>query len=103
MGIYYQPVTKQLAQERDLPVDTGVVVDASGAQPAVFPDNPAAAAGLKAGDVITEVDGTAVSAESDLAELMLPHQPGDTITLTVLRGSSKQEVQVKLGTLPQQP
>jgi S1-C subfamily serine protease len=103
IGIYYQPVTKQLAQERDLPVDTGVVVDASGAQPAVFPDSPAAAAGLKAGDVITEVDGTAVSAESDLAELMLPHQPGDTITLTVLRGSSKQEVQVKLGTLPQQP
>ncbi|HET6819482.1 MAG TPA: trypsin-like peptidase domain-containing protein, partial [Candidatus Limnocylindria bacterium] len=103
IGIYYQPVTKQLAQERDLPVDTGVVVDASGGQPAVFPDSPAAAAGLKAGDVITEVDGTAVSAGSDLAELMLPHQPGDTITLTVLRGSAKQEVQVKLGTLPQQP
>jgi S1-C subfamily serine protease len=78
-------------------------VDASGGQPAVFPDSPAAAAGLKAGDVITEVDGTAVSAGSDLAELMLPHQPGDTITLTVLRGSAKQEVQVKLGTLPQQP
>jgi S1-C subfamily serine protease len=34
---------------------------------------------------------------------MLPHQPGDTITLTVLRGSSRQEVQVKLGTLPEQP
>ena len=70
IGIYYQPVTKQLAQERDLPVDTGVVVDANGGQPAVFPDSPAAAAGLKAGDVITEVDGTAVSAESDLAELI---------------------------------
>ena len=102
IGIYYQPVTKQLAKERDLPVDTGVIVDASGNQAAVFPNSPAADAGLKAGDVITAFDGTAINAESDLAEMMLPHQPGDTITLTVLRGSSKQDIQVKLGTLPEQ-
>ncbi|HEX6654979.1 MAG TPA: trypsin-like peptidase domain-containing protein [Candidatus Limnocylindria bacterium] len=103
MGVYYQPVTKQLAKDRGLSVDTGVIVDSSGSRPAVFPDSPAAAAGLKEGDVITAVDGTAVNAGTDLSELMLPHQPGDTITLTVLRGSSKQEIAVTLGTLPEQP
>jgi len=102
MGIYYQPVTKQLAKDRDLSVDTGVIVDSSGNQPAVFPNSPAANAGLKEGDVITAVDGTAVNAGTDLSELMLPHQPGDTITLTVMRGSSKQEIKVTLGTLPEQ-
>ncbi|HEY7526896.1 MAG TPA: trypsin-like peptidase domain-containing protein [Candidatus Limnocylindria bacterium] len=102
IGIYYQPVTKQLANERDLSVDSGVIVDAGGNQPAVFPNSPAADAGIRQGDVITELDGTAITADSDLAELMLPHQPGDTISLTVLRNGSKQTIQVRLGTLPEQ-
>jgi 2-alkenal reductase len=102
IGIYYQPVTKQLAKERNLSVDSGVIVDAGGNQPAVFPNSPAADAGIRQGDVITEIDGTAITADSDLAELMLPHHPGDTIALTVLRNGSQQTVQVKLGTLPEQ-
>jgi len=102
IGVFYQPVTKQLAKERDLPVETGVIIDSGGNQPAVFPNSPAADAGLKEGDVITEVDGTKVDATTDLAELMLPHKPGDNVTLRVLRGSSTQEITVKLGTLPAQ-
>jgi S1-C subfamily serine protease len=102
IGIFYQPVTKELAKERDLPVESGVIVDSGGNQPAVFPNSPAANAGIKAGDVITAIDGTAINREADLAELMLPHKPGDTVTLRVLRGSSTQEIQVKLGTLPAQ-
>jgi S1-C subfamily serine protease len=102
IGIYYQPVTKQLAKERNLAVDTGVIVDAGGNQAAVFPNSPAADAGLRQGDVITEIDGTVINADSDLAELMLAHQPGDTVALTVLRDGSKQTIQVKLGTLPEQ-
>jgi S1-C subfamily serine protease len=101
IGIFYQPVTKQLAKERDLPVETGVIVDSGGNQPAVFPNSPAADAGIKEGDVITEVDGSPVDAETDLAELMLPHRPGDTVTLHVLRGNSSQDISVKLGTLPE--
>jgi S1-C subfamily serine protease len=100
IGIYYQPVTKQLAEDRDLPVDTGVIIDGGNNRPAVFPNSPAEAAGLKEGDVITAVDGTDVNADTDLAELLLPHKPGDTVTLHVLRGSSKQDIAVKLGELP---
>jgi 2-alkenal reductase len=100
IGIFYQPVTKQLAKERNLSVSEGVIVDSGGNQPAVFPNSPAADAGLQQGDVITAVDGTAVNAETDLAELMLLHKPGDTISLHVLRGGSSRDVDVKLGTLP---
>ena len=49
IGVYYQPVTKQLADERDLAVDYGVLIDSSNDRPAVFPNSPAAAAGLQAG------------------------------------------------------
>ena len=103
IGVYYQPVTKQLADERNLSVDYGVLIDSSNDRPAVFPGSPAAAAGLEAGDVITAVDGDRVDAESDLADHILPHQPGDKITLTVMRGGREMDVTVTLGTLPEQP
>ena len=103
IGVYYQPVTAQLADERNLSVDHGVLIDSSNDRPAVFPNSPAAAAGLEAGDVITAVDGDRVDADSDLADHILPHQPGDQITLTVMRGDDQMEVTVTLGTLPEQP
>jgi serine protease Do len=103
IGVFYQPVTKQLAEERDLSVDYGVLIDSSNDRPAVFPNSPAAAAGLEAGDVITAVDGDRVDADSDLADHILPHQPGDQLNLTVMRGNDGMQVTVTLGTLPENP
>jgi S1-C subfamily serine protease len=103
IGVYYQPVTTQLAEDRNLSVDHGVLIDSSNDRPAVFPDSPAAEAGLQAGDVITAVDGDRVDVDSDLADHILPHQPGDEITLTVMRDGGQVDVAVTLGTLPEQP
>jgi putative serine protease PepD len=63
---------------------------------------PAAAAGLKAGDVITALDGEPVAGTSDLVAAIATHTPGDTVTLTVDRGGSKQQITAKLGTQPTQ-
>ncbi len=103
IGVYFVPVTKQLAEDEDLAVDQGVLIDSSREDvPAVFPNSPAADAGLQAGDVIVAVDGDAVNAEDDLSEHVLKRSPGDTLSLRIVRGGEEQEVEITLGVLPEQ-
>jgi S1-C subfamily serine protease len=103
IGVYYQQITKQLAAEQNLPVDQGVLIEPPReGTPAVFPGSPAAKAGLTDGDVVVAVDGQKLDMTHDLSALILPHEPGDTIILRVLRSDSTTELQVTLGTLPNQ-
>jgi S1-C subfamily serine protease len=59
--------------------------------------SPAAGAGIQAGDVITAVDGTAVSSPADLAQQVRSHQPGDQVTITYSRGGNSTDAPVQLG------
>jgi S1-C subfamily serine protease len=103
IGVYYQPITKQLASDKNLPVDEGVLIEPPReGTPAVFPGSPAEKAGLTDGDVVVAVDGRKLDMTHDLSALILPHEPGDTITLRVLRSDSTTELRVTLGTLPNQ-
>jgi putative serine protease PepD len=54
-------------------------------------------AGLKAGDVITAVDGTKVATAEKLRAIIAGHKPGDTITLTIQRSGSSQTLKATLG------
>ena len=54
-------------------------------------------AGLKAGDIVTQVDGNPISSNDALVATVRGYKPGDTITLTVLRGDKTQEIEVELG------
>jgi putative serine protease PepD len=65
---------------------------------AVTAGGAAAEAGLKAGDVITAIDGTAVSDADALASLIASHQPGDRLRVTYRRGGAQPaEVTATLG------
>ena len=55
-------------------------------------------AGLKAGDIITEVDGTPVVNAAKLRAIIAADQPGDQVTLTITRSGSTKTVHVTLGT-----
>jgi membrane-associated protease RseP (regulator of RpoE activity) len=58
--------------------------------------SPAAGADLKEGDVITAVDGSAVTGPADLARLVRSHEPGDQVTIAYSRDGNAAEAQVKL-------
>ena len=87
--------------------DTGVTVHS------VIESSPAAEAGLAAGDLITEANGTAIKEASELTALVGGMNPGDALTLTVVRdgeetsftltvGEKRQSAQTETETAPEQ-
>lgn len=69
----------------------------------VLPSTPAAGSGLAEGDVITAVDGSAVSSPSDLTDLLIAYHPGDKVQLTYTNtGGSSATTTVTLASGPPQ-
>lgn len=63
----------------------------------VLTEGPAEAGGLKAGDVILEVQGKAVKKLADAAKLSAVVLPGQTVGLTIQRGDDKMTLKLKAG------
>jgi len=61
--------------------------------------SPAAAAGLKAGQLITAIDGRPVADASTAAARVAGHSPGDSVKLTVVGGTGTRQITVTLGSV----
>lgn len=61
---------------------------------------PADKAGIKPGDVITEIAGKKIRGEQDLRDAMLVHKPGESVQVKFLRNGQISTVSVKLGERP---
>jgi S1-C subfamily serine protease len=70
----------------------------------VVESSPAASAGIQQGDLITEIDGQAVTEPQQLVDAVQSHQPGDKVTLTIYRvgDSQAKQITVTLGENPNQ-
>ncbi|WP_369136894.1 S1C family serine protease [Modestobacter versicolor] len=62
----------------------------------VEPGSPAADAGVQEQDVVIAVDGEPVASSEELVVAVDSHDPGDTITLELVRGGGSREVQATL-------
>ncbi|EGX56102.1 protease, partial [Streptomyces zinciresistens K42] len=69
----------------------------SGGGPAVIPGGPGDKAGIRAGDVITEVDGRPVRSGEELIVRTRAHRPGDRLALTLERGGERIGLSLTLG------
>jgi putative serine protease PepD len=84
-----------------LGVGTGQSTGTTGALVgSVVAGGPAASAGLKAGDIVTAIDGKKITGSSDLVAAIAGVHPGDQIKLTVHRGSDTLTLTATLGTQP---
>ncbi|MFD4020529.1 trypsin-like peptidase domain-containing protein [Streptomyces sindenensis] len=77
----------------------GAKVGTKGADggPAVAEDGPADKAGIKSGDVITQVEGQRVHSGEELIVKIRAHRPGDDLDLKLTRGGEERTVTLKLG------
>jgi len=91
LGISIESVTPANAHFFDLKDASGAVVSQ------VTPGAPASRAGLRTGDVITELDGQKVITSSDLQVRVMELTPGTEVKLGVLRNGSPMTVNVTLG------
>ena len=86
-----------------LGLSTGPAENGSGAQVGdATAGGPAADAGIRPGDVITEVDGDRVGSPDDVAKAIEDNKPGDRVAVKVQRGGSEETIQVTLGQRPDQ-
>jgi len=83
LGVSGSSMTDQLAEY--FGVRYGVLIEE------VEEDSPAEHAGLKAGDVITQVDDEQIDSPSDLVEIIGDHEDGDEVVVTVMRDRSEQK------------
>jgi Do/DeqQ family serine protease len=93
LGITIQPVTSEIAASLGLKEARGVIVNG------LEESGPAAAAGLRRGDVIVVFNGTAVIDGNSLRNMVASTAPGTEVTITITRDGSEQQVRAKLGEL----
>ena len=74
----------------DITLDSGLYVYE------VSASSDAAAQGLKAGDIITAIDGVSVNSILEAKEQLYKHVPGDKVTLSVTRDGKTMEIQIEL-------
>lgn len=94
IGVQIQPVSTEIADSLGLKASSGALVADAQA------NSPAAAAGLKSGDVITAVNGEAVEGPRELARKIAALGPDKKVDLTYMRNGAANTVSVKLGALP---
>jgi serine protease Do len=90
LGVGIQPLTPELARKFGVPEQEGVLVNE------VFEKDPAAAAGIKAGDVITRIEGSVIDSPNRLSRIVAGLLPGAKAHVEVVRNQERIVVEVAL-------
>jgi len=97
LGVRYVLITENIQKENNLPVDYGAWVQkGEGGEAAIFPGSAAEKTGLKEGDIILEFSGEKITTENSLAKIIMKYNPGDKITLKILREGKEKIFEVIL-------
>jgi S1-C subfamily serine protease len=94
MGLVPGAITPQIASQLGLTDATGAIVLS------VSNGGPAAAAGLRPGDVVIAIDGEDIASPEDLLAALRQRDPGDRIAVDVRRGGDERTFDVTLTDRP---
>ena len=90
LGVTIGPVSEGLAAARGVPAGAAQVGE-------VTPGTAAARADLRPNDIIVAIDGRDLRDHREVTQRILGRRPGETVRLTIQRGSQRQELSVTLG------
>jgi serine protease Do len=96
LGIRWQSVTPRVAAFYNLPVQWGIYVTD------VTSGSPASKAGLQAGDIITRLGETALDETHSYFNTLFQYNPGDKVTVEVMRENKTLKLEVTLGEMGNQ-
>jgi serine protease Do len=91
LGVETRDVNAEKAKELKLPGERGVLLTS------VVSDSPAAKAGLKENDVVTEIGGQRVEGAFQFRRMIHEIPAGRTVQLGIIRGGRAQSISVTLG------
>jgi S1-C subfamily serine protease len=94
LGVTVQGINADLAKSLGLERTAGAIVSD------VQAGSPAATAGIKEGDVILALNGTAIDSSNSLRNQVAPLGPGAHVTLSILRDGEKRDLKAVLTELP---
>lgn len=90
VGISVLDLTQEIKKQKNIPYSTGIMVQQ------VYPGSPASKYGLKAGDVILEINGKTVTSAGAFVGELAAKKTGETINLKVFSGGKEKNIAMKL-------
>jgi serine protease Do len=87
-GLQIGELTSDMAQRKGIGVESGLLVTAV--------SSPAVEAGIKAGDVVLEINGAKIANVDQALRAFFGHRVGDVLNVTIFRDGKKSSVQLKL-------
>jgi len=90
LGMATIQISPELRQHLGGPKDRGVLIDS------VIPDSPAARAGIKVGDIVTDVAGAAATSATDVLAALSDRKKGEHVDIVVTRDGKRVQLQATL-------
>ncbi len=91
LGIRWQPITPRLARAYNLPVEWGTYISQ------VIASSPAGTGGILEGDIITHIGDIPIDEDHTFINSLFAHEPGEEISITLVREGQQLNLVVTLG------
>jgi Do/DeqQ family serine protease len=90
LGVYYREIDDEVAKEKGLKGTQGIFVED------LVEGGAAEESGIKKGDIVVQIENSAINTESEMLEVIGQHNPGDKVSVMILRDGKEMVIPVTL-------
>jgi S1-C subfamily serine protease len=90
LGVYYREIDDEVAKEKGLKGTQGIFVED------LVEGGAAEESGIKKGDIVVQIENSAINTKSEMLEVIGQHNPGDKVSVMILRDGKEMVIPVTL-------